>query len=244
MFDKDLNTMGSSESDGRTLLTREETVLKEYAMRQMLNPLRFLMFWDKDVKEAKEAAVGMMRFEEELLSSYRSKKSPAEIEKDPSILGHLVRSPYESDVERCADMTLFVGAGSDTIAYTLAWTFLEISRNPEVCQKLKDEINAIAPGDGAITAQQVSMMTYLDCVLKESMRLWPVLSQGVPRELSKDIKYNDYVIPKGSVVIFPFIAIFRNGIEVTGLKLVLDYILMLHSQCSVRSKMARLLSLH
>ena len=217
MFDRDLHTMGSAESDGRTLLIREEKVLKEYALRQMLNPFRFLMFWDKDLKEAKEAALGMEKFEQDLLSCYRSKKSPAEIETDPSILGHLVRSPYASDVERCADMTLFVGAGSDTIAYTLAWTFLEISRNPEVYHKLKEEINAIAPGDGTITAQQVNMMTYLDCVLKESMRLWPVLAQGVPRELSKDIKYNNYVIPKGSVVLFPFIAIFRDGIEVSGL---------------------------
>jgi cytochrome P450 len=214
MFDKDLYTMGSPESDGRTLLLRVETVLKEYAMRQKLNPYRFLMFWDKNLKEANEAALGIKKFQHELLSSCRSKKSPAEMEKDPSILRHLVRSPYVSDVEKCADMTIFVGAGSDTTAYTLAWTLIEISRNPEVYQKLKDEINTIAPGDGTITVQQVSMMSYLDCVVKESMRLWPVISQGVPRELSKDIKYNDYVIPKGSIVIFPFIAIFRNGIEV------------------------------
>jgi cytochrome P450 len=204
--------MGSIESYGRTLLNGEETVLKEFAMRQMLNPFRFLMFWDKDDKEAKEAAVGMVRFEEELLSSSRSKKSPAEIEKDPSILGHLVRCPHKSDFERCTDMTFFVRARSDTTAYTLAWTFVEISRSPEVYQKLKDEINAIAPGDSAITAQKVSMMTYPDFLLKESMRLWPVISQGVPRELSKDIKYNDDVILKGSVVLFSLIAIFRSGL--------------------------------
>ena len=241
MFDRDLNTMGSAESDGRTLLEREVSVIKEYALRQMLNPFRFLMFWDKDRKEAKEAGKSMMEFQQGVLSSYRSKKSLAEVEKDQSILGHLVRSPYASDVERIADMTIFVGAGSDTVAYTLAWTFLEISRNPEVYQKLKEEIDAIAPGNATITPQQVNMMTYLDCVLKESMRLWPVLSQGVPRELSKDIKYNDYVIPKGSVVLFPFIAIFRNGIEVSGLKSALDLILIKLQYCSVRSEIFSLL---
>ena len=37
--------------------------------------------------------------------------------------------------------------------------------------------------DHYATTSEHDMMTYLDCVLKESMRLWPVLSQGVPREL-------------------------------------------------------------
>lgn len=98
----------------------------------------------------------MMKFEQDLLLSYRSKNSLAGIENDQIILGHLMRSPYASDVERIADLTIFVRAGSDTLAYRLTWTFLEISRNPEGYQKLKEEINA--PGDMTITPQQVNMI--------------------------------------------------------------------------------------
>lgn len=214
MFDTDLGTMASSSSPGRALIDHYEISLKEYALKQLVNPLRFLLYWNKDVMEAKVSSLEIKKFQQGLLDSYRSKKTPTEMEKDPSILGHLVRTAYPSDDERCADMTTFILAGHDTTAYTMAWTMIEIARNPDVYLKLKNEIDAISPGDERITIHQVNSMTYLDCIIKESMRLWPVASSGVLREMSKDIAFNDYIIPKGSVVHFPFICIFRNGIEV------------------------------
>jgi cytochrome P450 len=214
MFNTDLGTMASSTSTGRALIEHYHVGLKEYALKQMVNPFRFLLFWDKDVKAAKVSALEINKFQLSLLDSYRAEKSPEEIEKDPSILGHLVRTAYPSDTERCADMTTFILAGHDTTAYSLAWTIIEVARNPEVYQKVKKEIDSISPGNERITVSQMNSMSYLDCIIKESMRLWPVAASGISREMSKDIPFNDYVIPKGSVVIFPFISIFRNGIEV------------------------------
>jgi cytochrome P450 len=214
MFNTDLGTMTSTSSTGLALIEHYEISNKEYALKQMVNPFRFLLFWDKDVKAAKASALEIKKFQLGLLHSYRAEKTPEEIEKDPSILGHLVRAAYPSDTERCADMTTFILAGHDTTAYSLAWTMIEVARNPEVYQKLKKEIDSISPGDERITVSQMNNMSYLDCVLKESMRLWPVASSGISREMSKDIPFNDYIIPKGSVVLFPFICTFRNGIEV------------------------------
>jgi cytochrome P450 len=217
MFNTDLGTMTSSSSAGRVLIKHYEVGLREYALKQMVNPFRFLLFWNKEVIAAKASALEINKFQLGLLDSYRSAKTPQEIEKDPSILGHLVRTTYPSDVERCADMTTFILAGHDTIAYSLAWTLIEVTKNPEVNRKLKKEIDSISPGDGHITIAQMNSMTYLDYIIKESMRLWPVASSGISREMSKDIAFNDYIIPKGSVVLFPFICIFRNGIKVCKL---------------------------
>ena len=188
---------------------------KEFALKQVYNPVRFLMFWSKEVIRGKEAVNTIAKSQQDLLNKYRLEKSPDEIEKDQSILGHLVRSPYASDKERCADMTTLMVAGHDTTSYTLAWIFLEISRHPEVLTQIKKEIDSVVGDEeGQITQRHLSSMVYLDQVIKEGMRLWPVAALGLLRQCSKDIQHEDFVIPKGSICEFCFYVSNRVGIKV------------------------------
>jgi cytochrome P450 len=218
MFGIDHQTMQSSKSPGRVLMGEMDIALKEFARNQVFNPFRFLMFWNKEVIRGKVAANTIERSQQDLLNKYRCEKSPAEIEKDQSILGHLVRSPYASDKERCADMTTLIIAGHDTSSYTLAWILLEISRHPAVLTKVKKEIDsAVVDGKEHISQRQLNSMVYLDQVIKEGMRLWPVAGLGVLRQNSKDIQYEDFVIPKGSICQLCFYLINRVGIKVKSL---------------------------
>ena len=215
MFAIDHRTMQSGSSEGRHLMKIMDVVMKEYGLKQIFNPFRFLMFWNAEVKQAKAAAVELEDSQRKLLADYRHKKSPEEISKDPSILGHLVRSPYKSEKERCADMTTLMIAGHETTAYTLSWIMIEIARNPDVLAKLKKEIGSVVTTDENITVKQLSEMSYLDCVIKEGMRLWPAAALGTIRVMSKDIKYGAYNIPKGSLVLIPFYAVSRSVIQVS-----------------------------
>ena len=215
MFGTDHQTMQSSTSRGSFLLREFDIALTEFALKQVYNPFRFLMFWSKEVIRGREAAVTIEKSQQDLLNKYRSEKSPDEIEKDQSILGHLVRSPYPSDTERCADMTTLMIAGQDTTSYTLAWIILEISRNPTVLTQLKKEIDsAVDEGEEQISQRMLNSMVYLDQVIKEGMRLWPVTGLGILRQNSKDIQYEDFIIPKGSVCQLCAFTIGRVGIKV------------------------------
>ena len=91
-----------------------DIALKEFARNQVYNPFRYLMFWSKEVIRGKEAANTIEKSQQDLLNKYRSEKTSDEIEKDQSILGHLVRTPYASDKDRCAEMTTLMIAGHDT----------------------------------------------------------------------------------------------------------------------------------
>ena len=216
MFDIDYRTLQSSTSEGRLLMHEIELGLREYAQKQIYNPLRFLMFWNTDIYRARKAVFLVEAAQRKILDNYRATKTTSEIAEDCSILAHLVRTPYPSDTERCADMSIFMIAGHETTANTLAWTIIEISRNPEVRSKLKAEIDTVVQGTDNITQKQLNQMTYLDYVIKEGMRLWPVAALGVYRTASKDIPYKSYIIPKGSIINVPFTAIFRSsGIQVT-----------------------------
>lgn len=215
MFGVDQQTMKSPESPGRAVMRDYDIVLKEYARNQIYNPFRWLMFWNAEVIKGKAAAATVEKSQQDLLNKYRSEKSSAEIEKDQSILGHLVRSPYPSDKERCADMTTLMIAGHDTSSYTLAWIFLEISRYPAVLTQLKKEIDSVVGNDvGHITQRHLNNMIYMDQVIKEGMRLWPVAALVVLRQNSKDILYGDFVIPKGSICQLCFYLSNRVGIKV------------------------------
>ena len=79
-------------------------------------------------------------------------------------------------------MTLLV-AGHETTATALAWTVELLSRNPKVLARLQAEERA---GNGA----------YLDAVVKESLRLRPVVP-AVARRLQEPIELGGWQLPAG-----------------------------------------------
>jgi hypothetical protein len=104
-------------------------------------------------------------------------------------------------------------AGQDTSAATLSWTLHLLSIYPDVQKKVADEVckvmeqEGLASSDPFMTRKTISQMPYLDAVVKESMRLYPV-APFVARRLVHDIAVNDdsggsggksTILPAGSV---------------------------------------------
>ena len=214
MFGVDYQAMRSEDSYGRLLIKEFDLGLKEFSLKQIFNPFRHLMFWDKDLRMAKVATRTVREAQKKILDNYRASHTPEEIQKDSSILAHIVRGPFSSDSERCAEMTNFMVAGIDSTSYTLSWIIIEISKLSHVQERLKAEIERIVPGDQPVIQKHLNQLTYLDDVIKEGMRLWPVAAIGALRLASKDLTYKDFVIPKGSILSLPLYCIFRNGIQV------------------------------
>jgi cytochrome P450 len=173
------------------------------------------MFWDKDRIEAKQAVCKCQDLMLRVLQEYRSNHTPDEIESDQSILGHLVKTPYPSESARTAEMITYLFGGHDTTAYSLSWTLIEVARHAEVYQAIRSEIAAAVPaGSSRVSHNQACELKYLDQVIKESMRFWPVTAMGSLRIAQHDIELQGYTLPKGSTIILPFYPIFRYGIEV------------------------------
>jgi cytochrome P450 len=214
MYGKDFNFLEGS-TEGRLIQADLNTVLREFGMKSLLNPFRSYMFWDKDLFTAHKAATNLSNALSGILKHYRDTHTAEETKVDPSILAHLIRSKYPTDKERIADMTIFLIAGHDTTGYTLAFTILEIARHPKVAKKLREEITTfIPPTTKNIDVNQLSNFKYLDSIIKESMRMWPVAGLGPSRHLDEDIEYKGYYIPKGSKMSIAFYSIFRSGIKV------------------------------
>ena len=116
-------------------------------------------------------------------------------------------------------------AGQDTSAATLSWTLHLLSLYPEVQEKLAKEVAASLkkqqnPNDDGdaqfFTKQFISNMPYLDAVLKESMRLYPV-APFVVRKLPLDVAIPaetksaaPTILPEGSLACVWIYALHRN----------------------------------
>ncbi|CAI7565400.1 hypothetical protein N7533_005714 [Penicillium manginii] len=85
-------------------------------------------------------------------------------------------------------------AGRDTTAGTLSFCFSELSRNPEVVAKLREEIRSrlgVGETGQKPTYQDLKEMKYLNAVINETMRVYPVVPFNVRYSL------RDTTLPRG-----------------------------------------------
>ncbi|KAF4628816.1 hypothetical protein G7Y89_g9337 [Cudoniella acicularis] len=82
-------------------------------------------------------------------------------------------------------------AGRDTTAATLSWTFYELARHPEVVQRLRKEIIDRLGLERAPTYGDLKSMRYLQNVINETLRVYPVIPFNVRLALK------DTTLPRG-----------------------------------------------
>ncbi|KAI4178863.1 MAG: hypothetical protein L6R41_008174 [Letrouitia leprolyta] len=70
-------------------------------------------------------------------------------------------------------------AGRDTTACLMSWTFFMLVRRPPVLEKLKQEIQTVLPNGERLARPHLHKLTYLRCILNETLRLYPQLPINV-----------------------------------------------------------------
>ncbi len=81
--------------------------------------------------------------------------------------------------------------GHDTTAAAINFTCFMIALHPEVQQKLHDEIDRVFGDDHerSCTMEDVNELEYLECVIKETLRLFPSVP-FIAREVQEDFMYS------------------------------------------------------
>lgn len=99
----------------------------------------------------------------------------------------------------------FLAAGHDTTATGVAWTLDQLSKQPEIQNKLREEIRISIPElsnlesttDPCRLAFDVDRLPYLANVCRESLRYIPPIPYTL-REAQSDVILDGYDIPKGT----------------------------------------------
>ncbi|EGO24688.1 hypothetical protein SERLADRAFT_356230 [Serpula lacrymans var. lacrymans S7.9] len=115
------------------------------------------------------------------------------------IISILVQSSITDDVkkhlsndEMLSQIATFLLAGHDTTANTLTWTLYELSKRPEDQKKIRDEIVAArkemeARGDEDFVPSDFDSMLFMNAVIKESLRLHPIIPMLFREAASEDV---------------------------------------------------------
>ena len=100
-----------------------------------------------------------------------------------------------TDQELRDEMFTLLVAGHETTATSLAWAFHRLLANPEVLERIRDELQGVT-GGGSLEPSRVASLEYLDAVVKETLRLNPILPV-VARRLVTPMRIGGRDLPAG-----------------------------------------------
>ena len=130
------------------------------------------------------------------------------------LLNMLLETRYEDTGEGMSitqlidEIKILFIAGHETTANALTFTLFLLGTNPNVQQKLFDEITQIESQTEDLT-EQLQKMTYTSAVLNESMRLYPP-AWITDRQNVTDDTLTGYIIKKGTLIGVSFYELHRN----------------------------------
>lgn len=140
------------------------------------------------------------RFIDGLIADYRS----GAIDRSDNLLALLIAAEdpetgYRyTDLEIRDELMTFLGAGFETTAAALAWTWYLLSQNPEARARLGRELDDVLGGREP-TVADVDNLPWTQAVVAEAMRVYPPI-MGLARVAKGDDMLGDYPIKAGTHV--------------------------------------------
>lgn len=155
--------------------------------------------------------------DEKISKAKKENSGGSEQDKNKDVLDRLMvhddSAPEKSfsQEELMDEMFAFFLAGHETTANTITFALLELCRNPDCFKKLREEADSILSSPStednqsssttpnALSYERVGEFKYAEAVIKEALRLHPVVS-GIPRQTAKDVLLGGFVVRKGTQV--------------------------------------------
>ncbi|KAL9241349.1 hypothetical protein vseg_015471 [Gypsophila vaccaria] len=204
----------------------EATVLRFVTPTAIWKAMRYLNLGPE--KDLKEAIRGVNKFADEVIMTRKKELAlQDESSRQRSDLLTVFMRLKDDNGRPFSDTFLrdicvnFILAGRDTSSVALSWFFWLLDQNPEVEQKILEEISRIVDqredadnGDGkgrppVFRAEDIKRMDYLHAAISEALRLYPSVPVDHKEVVEEDVFPDGTVLKKGTKVIYAIYAMGR-----------------------------------
>ena len=203
LFSSDIDEIRVKEL-GKIITEVQEVFAKEVRLPFYSQILKILGVIDKTIAKSKRSKA--------IIQSVLDKRRSSGEEKN-DLLDMLIQTRYEdtqlpmSDEQLVDEMLILFIAGHETTANALSFIFFEISQNPEVEKKLKQEITE--EGENIFTPESLMKKSFTSNIIKEAMRLHSP-AWAIDRQALEDDRFKEYSWPKGTLIILYITGLHRN----------------------------------
>ncbi|XP_034549079.1 cytochrome P450 [Notolabrus celidotus] len=149
---------------------------------------KFVATWDYLFEVAEDLVQKKMREIEE--------KVDLDQNVEGAYLTHLLLSDKMTVTEILGSVTELLLAGVDTTSNTISWSLYHLAKEPEIQERLYQEVIRVCPGDKVPVSDDIAQMPYLKAIIRETLRLYPVVPGNARLTVENEIVVGDYVFPK------------------------------------------------
>ncbi|CAH6959437.1 cytochrome P450 2C29 [Phodopus roborovskii] len=105
------------------------------------------------------------------------------------------------------------GAGTETTSTTLRYALLLLLKHPHVAAKVQEEIHHVIGKERSPCMQDRSHMPYTNAMIHEVQRFIDIVPNNLPHAVTCDVKFRNYLIPKGTTVITSLTSVLHDSKE-------------------------------
>ncbi|KAG0429852.1 hypothetical protein HPB47_023225 [Ixodes persulcatus] len=184
-------------------ITRQGKGFKD-AVQEMVNLTRSVMHQHLETSNGKK-----------LTSTFSPHDDEADSSKKTPLIDRLMKKQSEDEKytldDVVGDINTILGGGNDTSALAVCWALNLLGHNADAQRKAHEELDEIFGSNryGEITADDLKKMKYLECCLKEALRLYPSFPV-IGRTLEEDLVIDGQMVPKGVTCVIAIFSIHRN----------------------------------
>jgi cytochrome P450 len=192
--------LGGADADADRVVAAFEEVLTEHLGRLY----RVALADPRSTERAGEALAYLRATVDRMVAAHRS----GDRTDRSDLIGALVEAGESpARIRDTVMMTLL--AAHHTTGVAVAWTLHLLGCHPDAADRVVAELDQVLGERAAPDYGDLRRLTYLDMVLKESMRLFPPGPYGA-RRTAEDLVLGPYEIPAGTTVFYPFWAVHLN----------------------------------